>query len=186
MLFQRRFRPVIGLDITTSSIKLIELTKTGDSYRVESYAAEPTPPNAINEKAIVDAQANDIVLTERISGVPVAVINTLGHERTECVECTVGFADPGAVDLIASNASGWKFSGLVGLGVAMTIAPERLQEIRRERRPGSQYADPANCRYEVEQAETLIATPEDLAFWDEAAAGAEEAASSPTASMKSC
>ena len=57
MLLQRRFRPVIGLDITTSSIKLIELTKTGDSYRVESYSAEPTPPNAINEKAIVDAQA---------------------------------------------------------------------------------------------------------------------------------
>ena len=57
MLFQRRFRPVIGLDITTSSIKLIELTRSGDSYRVESYAAEPSPPNAINEKAIVDAQA---------------------------------------------------------------------------------------------------------------------------------
>ena len=57
MLFQRRSRPVIGLDITTSSIKLIELSRSGDSYRVESYAAEPTPPNAINEKAIVDAQA---------------------------------------------------------------------------------------------------------------------------------
>ena len=38
----------------------------------------------------------------------------------------------------------------------LTIAPERLQEIRRERRPGSQYADPANCRYEVEQAEVLM------------------------------
>ncbi|HSO46444.1 MAG TPA: type IV pilus assembly protein PilM, partial [Rhizobiaceae bacterium] len=57
MLFQRRSRPVIGLDITTSSIKLIELSRSGDSYRVESYSAEPTPPNAINEKAIVDAQA---------------------------------------------------------------------------------------------------------------------------------
>ena len=38
----------------------------------------------------------------------------------------------------------------------LTIAPERLQEIRRERRPGSQYADPANCRYEIEQAEQLM------------------------------
>ena len=38
----------------------------------------------------------------------------------------------------------------------LTIAPERLQEIRRERRPGSQYADPANCRYEIEQAEALM------------------------------
>jgi len=57
VLFQRRYRPLIGLDITTSSIKLIELTKSGDGYRVESYAAEPSPANSINEKAIVDAQA---------------------------------------------------------------------------------------------------------------------------------
>jgi type IV pilus assembly protein PilM len=57
VLFQGRSRPVIGLDITTSSIKLIELSKSGDGYRVESYAAEPSPPNAINEKAIVDSQA---------------------------------------------------------------------------------------------------------------------------------
>ena len=38
----------------------------------------------------------------------------------------------------------------------LTIAPERLHQIRRERRPGSHYADPANCRYEIEQAETLM------------------------------
>jgi regulator of PEP synthase PpsR (kinase-PPPase family) len=38
----------------------------------------------------------------------------------------------------------------------LTIAAERLHEIRRERRPGSQYADIANCRYEIEQAETLM------------------------------
>jgi len=50
-----RNRPLIGLDITTSSIKLIELTQSGDQYRVESYAAEPTPHGSVNEKAIVDA-----------------------------------------------------------------------------------------------------------------------------------
>jgi hypothetical protein len=38
----------------------------------------------------------------------------------------------------------------------LTIAPERLHEIRRERRPGSQYADLGNCRFEVEQAEVLM------------------------------
>ena len=57
-MFRRRAKKVlIGLDITTSSIKLIELNQSGDSFRVESYAAEPTPANAINEKAIVDADA---------------------------------------------------------------------------------------------------------------------------------
>ncbi|MGD9951365.1 MAG: pyruvate, water dikinase regulatory protein [Burkholderiales bacterium] len=38
----------------------------------------------------------------------------------------------------------------------LSIAPERLTEIRRERRPGSRYADLENCRYEVEQAESLM------------------------------
>ncbi len=53
----KRYRPLLGLDITTSSVKLIELSMSGGQYRVESYAAEPTPHNAINEKAIVDAEA---------------------------------------------------------------------------------------------------------------------------------
>jgi len=38
-------------------VKLIELQRSGRDYLVESYAAEPTPPSSINEKAIVDAEA---------------------------------------------------------------------------------------------------------------------------------
>jgi hypothetical protein len=38
----------------------------------------------------------------------------------------------------------------------LTIAPERLHEIRKERRPGSKYADLDNCRFEVEEAERLM------------------------------
>ena len=56
-LFSRKHRPLLGLDITTSSIKLIELSMAGGQYRVESYAAEATPVNSINEKSIVDAEA---------------------------------------------------------------------------------------------------------------------------------
>jgi [pyruvate, water dikinase]-phosphate phosphotransferase / [pyruvate, water dikinase] kinase len=38
----------------------------------------------------------------------------------------------------------------------LTIAPERLAEIRNERRPDSRYARLENCRYEVDQAEKLM------------------------------
>lgn len=55
--FGRKARPLIGLDITTSSIKLVELGLSGGRYRLEAYAAEPTPHGAINEKSIVDADA---------------------------------------------------------------------------------------------------------------------------------
>jgi type IV pilus assembly protein PilM len=56
-MFASRSKPLAGLDITTSSIKLIELVPNGRGYRVECYAAEPSPPNSITEKSIVDADA---------------------------------------------------------------------------------------------------------------------------------
>jgi len=38
----------------------------------------------------------------------------------------------------------------------LSIQPERLREIRNERRPGSRYASLENCFYEVRQAEALM------------------------------
>ena len=38
----------------------------------------------------------------------------------------------------------------------LSIAPERLREIRQERRPDSEYAKLSNCRFEVEQAEGMM------------------------------
>ena len=54
MFLKARARPLIGLDITTSSIKLIEISLKGSQYCVEAYAAEATPANAMNEKAVTD------------------------------------------------------------------------------------------------------------------------------------
>lgn len=38
----------------------------------------------------------------------------------------------------------------------LSIKPERLSEIRNERRPGSRYASIENCRAEIEAAENLM------------------------------
>ncbi len=38
----------------------------------------------------------------------------------------------------------------------LTIAPERLHQIRTERRPDSKYASLANCRIEIEEAQKLM------------------------------
>nr|MBS0021234.1 pilus assembly protein PilM [Gammaproteobacteria bacterium] len=56
-LFERKSTPVIGLDISSSAVKLLELAKVGDRYRVESYAVEPLPPNSVVEKNISDVDA---------------------------------------------------------------------------------------------------------------------------------
>jgi len=38
----------------------------------------------------------------------------------------------------------------------LSIQPERLSEVRNERRPDSKYASLAQCRYEVAEAERLM------------------------------
>ncbi|MDO9158103.1 MAG: kinase/pyrophosphorylase, partial [Burkholderiaceae bacterium] len=38
----------------------------------------------------------------------------------------------------------------------LTIQPERLSEIRNERRPNSRYASLENCRHEVAEAEAMM------------------------------
>ena len=56
-LFRRNRPPLVGLDISSSAVKLLELSKSGSRYRVESYAVEPLPPNAVVEKNITDVEA---------------------------------------------------------------------------------------------------------------------------------
>ena len=47
---------MLGLDISSTSVKLIELSKSGSQYRVESYGVEPMPDNAVVEKSINDVE----------------------------------------------------------------------------------------------------------------------------------
>ncbi|MBX9607565.1 MAG: pilus assembly protein PilM [Gammaproteobacteria bacterium] len=55
-LFRRANTPLLGIDISSTSVKLLELSRTGGRYRVESYAVEPLPPNSVVEKNITDAE----------------------------------------------------------------------------------------------------------------------------------
>ncbi len=48
---------LIGVDISSTAVKLLQLTQTGTRYRVEHYAVEPLPPNAVVEKNIVEVEA---------------------------------------------------------------------------------------------------------------------------------
>ncbi len=48
---------MIGLDISSTSVKLLELSRSGDRYRVESYTVKALPPNAVVEKNIADPSA---------------------------------------------------------------------------------------------------------------------------------
>ncbi|MGK0673159.1 MAG: pilus assembly protein PilM [Halothiobacillaceae bacterium] len=50
-------QPLVGLDISSTAVKLIELSRTRDTYRVEALAIEPLPERAIQDKSILDPEA---------------------------------------------------------------------------------------------------------------------------------
>jgi len=56
-LFTRKTPQVVGLDISSTAVKILELSRSGNRYRVEAYAVEPLPPNSVVEKNITDVEA---------------------------------------------------------------------------------------------------------------------------------
>ena len=59
--FGRKKTALLGVDISSTSIKLIELSRSSGAvtslFHVENYAIEPLPPNAVVEKKIADVDA---------------------------------------------------------------------------------------------------------------------------------
>lgn len=55
-LFAGKSRDLVGLDISASAVKLVELSRRGDRYTLEAYAIEPLPANAVNDKQAIDPQ----------------------------------------------------------------------------------------------------------------------------------
>jgi len=55
--FKQKQPAILGLDISSTAVKLLELGKNGDHLRVESYAVEPLPANSVIEKNIADLEA---------------------------------------------------------------------------------------------------------------------------------
>ncbi len=53
----RKSKSTLGIDITSSTVKLLELSKTGRGYKVESYQVKPLAPNTVVEKDIKDVEA---------------------------------------------------------------------------------------------------------------------------------
>lgn len=56
-LFTPKATPAIGVDISSTAVRLLQFGRNGSRYRVEHYAVEPLPANAVTEKNIVEVEA---------------------------------------------------------------------------------------------------------------------------------
>ena len=55
-LFGEQSAPLLGIDISSAAVKVLQLSKTAGRYRVEHYGVEPLPPNSVNEKNITQVE----------------------------------------------------------------------------------------------------------------------------------
>jgi len=72
LLGKRKGAPVLGLDVSSTTVKLLELSHTGGKYRVESYAVSSLPQDAVIEKNVND-----------VDGVANAVRTVVAQSRTK-------------------------------------------------------------------------------------------------------
>lgn len=54
-IFSLKPDPVVGIDISSTAVKLLELSRAGKGYKVETYGIEPLPDKAIEDKNIPEA-----------------------------------------------------------------------------------------------------------------------------------
>lgn len=54
--FRKKTNIVLGIDITTTVVKLLEFSKHGKHYRVESYMVAPLPRDAVVDKQLTNVQ----------------------------------------------------------------------------------------------------------------------------------
>ena len=56
-LFKQKQRSILGIDISSSAVKILEISGTGDALCVEGYGRELLPANAVDENVIRDIEA---------------------------------------------------------------------------------------------------------------------------------
>jgi len=108
-LFERKAPALLGVDISSSSVKLLELSRSGGRFKVESYGVIPLPPNTVVEKNIQDTAALADVLKRlvaksksRVREVAVAVAGSA--VITKIIDMPADLSDLGLENQIMTEA----------------------------------------------------------------------------------
>ncbi|WP_439102898.1 pilus assembly protein PilM [Congregibacter sp.] len=95
LLGKRKQTPLLGIDISSTTVKLLELSRTGDKYRVESYAVCSLPQDAVVEKAIND-----------VDGVANAVRSVVAQSRSKVKQVSAAVAGSSVITKLIDMPSG--------------------------------------------------------------------------------
>ncbi len=95
LLGKRKSVPVLGLDISSTTVKLLELSHTGERYRVESYAVSSLPVDAVIEKNVSD-----------VDGVANAIGSVINQSKTRIKAVAAAVAGSSVITKIVDMPSG--------------------------------------------------------------------------------
>lgn len=101
--------PLIGVDISSSSVKLVQLSRKAEKYYLENFVSEVLPPNSVVEKTIkqVDEVAQAIKRAYSRSGIQIqnAAIAVSGASViTRNIQVNANFTDKELIEQIELEA----------------------------------------------------------------------------------
>ncbi len=95
LLGKRKATQVLGLDVSSTTVKLLELSYSGDRYRVESYAVSSLPQDAVIEKNVND-----------VEGVSNAIRTVVAQSRTKLKNVAAAVAGSSVITKIIDMPQG--------------------------------------------------------------------------------
>ncbi len=110
-LFKKKANTLLGIDISSTSVKLLELSRSGGRYRVEAYAVEPLPANAVVEKNINESELENVaaalgrvVAKARTTSKSVAVAVAGAAVITKTIEMDAGLSEDELEEQLKADA----------------------------------------------------------------------------------
>ncbi|MDP4650492.1 MAG: pilus assembly protein PilM [Haliea sp.] len=95
ILGKKKSVPVLGLDVSSTTVKLLELSQSGGRYRVESYSVSSLPVDAVIEKNVND-----------IEGVTNAIRTVVAQSRTKLKTAAAAVAGSSVITKIIDMPAG--------------------------------------------------------------------------------
>lgn len=122
-LLRQKKVPLLGIDISSTSVKLIELSRRSKGYHVESYAVEPLPPNSVTDRNVSDVELVGQAIQRAVKK---------SAARTKHAACAVaGSAVITKVITMPANLSDEEMENQIMIEADQYI-PYRLDEVRMD------------------------------------------------------
>ncbi len=104
-IFTRKTTPMLGIDISSASVKLLGLSKDGERYQVNAFSIVPLPEGAVVEKEIKES---DIVIA--------AISKAVALAHTHNKNAAIALADSSVI------------SKVIQMDAALAISDQEIEE----------------------------------------------------------